>query len=576
MWISDLGSLAQSLLITQWVLLTVSETGSISCRLQGTSTPALSKEGDFLIGGIFAFHYEHILEQNFTGHPLSLQCTGRLYSRELRFARAMEFAIEEINNRSDLLPNITLGYQIHDSCGAVPMALKVAFQFANGQDPEFTLDPSCTVMANVAAVIGDSNTTPSIGMTRVLGLFGVPQVSHFATCACLSDKQQYPAFFRTIPSDQYQAAALAQLVKYFGWTWIGAICSDSDYGNSGMASFLSAAQKEGICVEYSVAFSSSSPRIKVERLAELICSSTSRVIVAFVDSVDMHLLLQELTKQPTRLLQWIGCEAWVTDPEVLKYGLLAGAVGFGIERSVIPGFRKFLLGLSAVQLSHSTLLKEFWQETFNCRLFEGQIDPDNSEGLKMCTGTEDLSTVNNPYTDTSQLRITNMVYKAMYAVAHAIHGVVCKGRKNLQSQCNKSIVVKPYQVLEELRKVNFTINGYPVAFDSNGDPVATYDLINWQEAKDGAMQFVTVGHYDASKLKGQEFSLSRNISWMNRQTQVPVSVCSESCPPGTRKAAQKGKPVCCYDCVPCGEGEISNATGIGIMILAHAALSLLY
>ncbi|CDQ97279.1 unnamed protein product, partial [Oncorhynchus mykiss] len=43
-------------------------------------------------------------------------------------------------------------------------------------------------------------------------------------------------------------------------------------------------------------------------------------------------------------------------------------------------------------------------------------------------------------------------------------------------------------------------------------------------------------------------------------TQVPVSVCSESCPPGTRKAIQKGKPVCCYDCIQCAEGEISNNT----------------
>ncbi|XP_057184865.1 extracellular calcium-sensing receptor-like isoform X2 [Triplophysa rosa] len=48
--------------------------------------------------------------------------------------------------------------------------------------------------------------------------------------------------------------------------------------------------------------------------------------------------------------------------------------------------------------------------------------------------------------------------------------------------------------------------------------------------------------------------------WAENSRQVPVSVCSESCPPGTRKAVQKGRPVCCYDCIPCADGEISNET----------------
>lgn len=43
--------------------------------------------------------------------------------------------------------------------------------------------------------------------------------------------------------------------------------------------------------------------------------------------------------------------------------------------------------------------------------------------------------------------------------------------------------------------------------------------------------------------------------------QVPLSVCNEKCPPGTRKVLQKGKPVCCYDCIRCSDGEISNITG---------------
>ncbi|KAI5611408.1 extracellular calcium-sensing receptor-like, partial [Silurus asotus] len=117
------------------------------------------------------------------------------------------------------------------------------------------------------------------------------------------------------------------------------------------------------------------------------------------------------------------------------------------------------------------------------------------------------------------------------------------------------------QILNQLKLVNFTTNnGFQVMFDSNGDPPAVYELINWQYTKNGALDFVTVGQYDSSRPRGQEFRMSKNISWVGGQTEVPVSVCSESCPPGTRKAVQKRKPVCCYDCIPCAEGEISNRT----------------
>lgn len=99
--------------------------------------------------------------------------------RELRFARAMEFTIHEINNRTDLLPGITLGYQIHDSCSTVPMAIKVAFQLANGLELGFNYSNSCSKSADAAviAVIGDSASTQSISIARVLGLFGIPQVT---------------------------------------------------------------------------------------------------------------------------------------------------------------------------------------------------------------------------------------------------------------------------------------------------------------------------------------------------------------------------------------------------------------
>lgn len=57
-----------------------------------------------------------------------------------------------------------------------------------------------------------------------------PQISFLASCPCLSDRAKFPTFFRTIPSDIYQARAMAQLAIRFHWTWIGAVVVNNDYG----------------------------------------------------------------------------------------------------------------------------------------------------------------------------------------------------------------------------------------------------------------------------------------------------------------------------------------------------------
>ncbi|XP_041796891.1 extracellular calcium-sensing receptor-like [Chelmon rostratus] len=512
-------------------------------------------DGDYNIGGVFSIHYYmHTVRRSYSTMPKPQKCTGSIDSRELRFSRAMVFAIEEINNSTELLPGIKLGYQIHDSCASVPVAVHVAFQLSNGLDPVFHTGDNCSQSGMVMAIVGESGSTPSISMSRILGSFNIPQVSHFATCACLSDKQQYPSFFRTIPSDQFQADALAKLVKHFGWTWIGAVRSDSDYGNNGMSSFLEAAHKEGICVEYSESFYRTHPRSRIQRVANVIRRSTAMVIVAFAASGDMRLLLEELSLEAFPPRQWIGSESWVTDPDMLRFSFCTGAIGFGIQQSVIPGLRDFLLDLSPTEVAASPVLTEFWEDSFNCRL-EKSAATDES----LCDGTEAIDTLQSPYTDTSQLRITNMVYKAVYAIAHAIHNVVCRDT-NSTTQCDKLTRIEAKQILTQLKKVNFSQNGYDVSFDANGDPVAKYELVNWQKTESGSIELVTVGLYDASLPVGQKFRINRNLTWMEGGIEVPVSVCSDSCAPGTRKVLQKGKPTCCYDCVPCPEGDISNAT----------------
>lgn len=66
-------------------------------------------------------------------------------------------------------------------------------------------------------------------------------------------------------------------------------------------------------------------------------------------------------------------------------------------------------------------------------------------GKSLCDGTEDIQTLRSPYTDTSQLRITNMVYKAVYAIAHAIHNAVCH-KTNSTTECDKFTRIESEQV----------------------------------------------------------------------------------------------------------------------------------
>ncbi|XP_039597172.1 extracellular calcium-sensing receptor-like [Polypterus senegalus] len=536
---------------------------SVCKHLGKPELPLFLKEGDIIIGGLFSFHGSFVgSNPTFESRPEPLKCKSLNY-REFQFAQTMMFTIEEINNSTEILPGISLGYKIYDACANIPRSIKAVLDLVNGQDNEFNSDMSCTKQSSVLSVIGQTSSSPMIGMATTIGPLQVPVISHLASCACLSNRKEFPSFFRTVPSDYYQSRALVQLVKHFRWTWVGAIRSDDDYGNSGMSTFVHTALQEGICIEYSESFSRTDPKEKILKVIEVIKQSTAKVIVAFMAQGEMAILMRELLLQNITGLEWVGSESWITARNLATdngFKVLGGAIGFAIVSAVIPGLREFLLQIHPSDKPDNMFVKEFWETVFGCSL-TAQIGADIKNP---CTGNESLKEINNPYTDVSELRISNNVYKAVYAVAHSLQNLVCEDRNNPISikKCWNQINLEPWQVLQYLKGVNFTTKiGERVFFDENGDPTARYELVNWQLNKNGVTEFVVVGYYDASYPVGQQFKMNNiNIIWTDNQHQVPTSVCSTSCLPGTRKAVQKGKPICCFDCLPCAEGEVSTKT----------------
>ncbi|XP_008298312.1 extracellular calcium-sensing receptor-like [Stegastes partitus] len=507
---------------------------------------------------MFSFHSRWKDRQDTYMHkPLPLECTS-LNFREFQFAQAMLFAIEEINNSTDLLPGVSLGYKIYDTCGSIARSVRVALALANGN--EIVSAPSeepCTKPAQVQVIMGESSSSPCTATATVIGPLHIPMISHFATCACLSDKTKYPSFLRTVPSDYYQSRALAQLVKHFGWTWVGAIRTNDDYGNNGMATFTEVAQQLGICLEYSVSFFRTDPSDKIQKIIEIIKASTSKVIVAFLSHMDMDVLIHELSHHNLTGYQWVGSECWIFDSQTAatdKHHILDGAIGLSIPKAHVSGLKAFMMNVKPLNSSNNEMFTEFWETLFSCKFKHSKS---SAEIQRDCTGQEDLTGVKNSFTDMSLMPIFNNVYKGVYAVAHALHSIL-----RCNETCNKNVQLDPITILQRIQKIHFkTKEGDEVYFNENGDPAAKYEIINWQPRGDGPVDFVTVGLYDASLSADKQLNLQNtSLIWAQNSQQVPVSVCSEKCPPGTRKVLQKGKPVCCYDCIRCAEGEISNIT----------------
>ncbi|XP_070825785.1 extracellular calcium-sensing receptor-like [Chaetodon trifascialis] len=511
-----------------------------------------------MLGGIFSFHSRWKDRQDTYLHkPLPLQCTS-LNFRGFQFAQAMLFAIEEINNSTDLLPGISLGYKIYDACGSISRGVRVALALANGNEViSSPYEAPCARPAQVQAIMGETSSSPCMAIATVIGPFHIPLISHFATCACLSDKTKYPSFLRTIPSDYYQSRALAQLVKHFGWTWVGAIRTNDDYGNNGMATFTETAQQLGICLEYSVSFFRTDPPDKIRKIIDIIKDSTSKVIVAFLSHMDMDVLIHALSHHNLTGYQWVGSEGWIFDSHTAandRHHILDGAIGLSIPKAHVSGMREFMLDVKPLNSSSNKWFTEFWEKLFNCKFKQSKSTAVNQSE---CTGHEDLTGVQNSFTDMSLMPIFNNVYKGVYAVAHALHSIL-----SCNKTCNNKVQLDSFMILQHIRKIRFkTKEGDEVYFNENGDPAAKYEIINWQPTENGIVDFVPVGLHDASLPADKQLNLqNKTLIWAQNSKQVPLSVCSEKCPPGTRQVLQKGKPVCCYDCLKCAEGEISNIT----------------
>ncbi|KAM3616179.1 uncharacterized protein V6R79_013646 [Siganus canaliculatus] len=500
---------------------------------------SLYEDGDVVIGGLFPLHYSPVTAvSTYTTKP-----TPNMYkyfsSRALRWMQTMTFAIKEVNQRSDILPQLKLGFHIHDSSDDIPVSLRASLLLVNGQpkrteikngdkstesNTSFNLGCAAVQRTVSKVIIGDAGSGVTMALLRTLGSFHLPMVSYFASCACLSNQREFPTFMRTMPSDAFQIRALAQLVSYFGWTWVGVIGVESDYARFAIQLFLQESVHHSVCAAYTHFYPVALTQKALDELVDVIQKASSKVIINFSGESEMRGILRHIQRRNLTGLQWIASEAWATAKSLWpSFGdLLRGTLGFAIRRAdVIPQLKQYLFSLRPSEIRKSAFLAEFWEETFNCRL-NGSMNShshsvDSSTARLPCNGKENLNNIYSPYSDVTQLRVSYNIYKAVYLVAHALQDMSnCSVGRGpfLNGTCADPMNFKPWQLIHYMKQTSFSALGENVNFDENGDPVAYYDLLNWQSRHDGSIHLAKIGFYDVSLPSGHNLAINDSmIQW---------------------------------------------------------------
>ena len=273
--------------------------------------------GDVQIGALFPIH------QRISG---SDSCGAIWEQYGIHRTEIALKTVDDINRNANILPNVKLGMDIRDSCWTERIAMEQTIEFirdalgqntngnANGEtccgsdngacQPGATQQSSTANAAkgrktarNLAAVVGPGSSAVTIAVQNLLQVFRIPQIGYSATSTTLSDKTEFSHFMRVVPSDAWQAKAMVEIVKHFGWRYVAVVYSHGNYGEKGYEELARLFEhEEGTCIAVALKIKSIDPMEAYETLLHTIASELPRprVVLCFCEGQTNQMIFRAI------------------------------------------------------------------------------------------------------------------------------------------------------------------------------------------------------------------------------------------------------------------------------------------
>uniref|UniRef100_A0A1B8Y823 G-protein coupled receptors family 3 profile domain-containing protein n=1 Tax=Xenopus tropicalis TaxID=8364 RepID=A0A1B8Y823_XENTR len=432
---------------------------SSGCRLSTDIRMNYFSDGDLIIGGILQIHDIYI-----SSHPIfygmkEADCRSYLWTK-YDYPLIFIYSIGEINRNPEILPNVTLGYRIYDSCGSGMKSFASAFGILSGTEQPI---PNYSCWNN-------------------------RKISYGSADPIFNNRQEFPSFYRMIPNELNEIDAIMSLIRHFGWKWVGLVVSDDDTGHMVINRLEKVMSKDGVCLAFRFTMKRRclSNKADIKTIREQIYRSTAKVVILFSSSKYFTCIgiLYESKKLPKI---WIATSSFFHSVELQHLRVLFpfnGTLVLSFQQGEAPSFKQFFRSINPFKYQRDVLFTKIWETLFFCTFSE--TAPREGTSINKCTGNESFDDSNLPSYETFNFRTSLQIYTAVYTMAHTLHelyGTMTRSPKSAES-----------------------------------------------------------------------------LHMYFKQWQFVHSRCSEPCKPGFSKAKVEGAPSCCYTCVLCADGEMSNIT----------------
>ncbi|XP_066486743.1 vomeronasal type-2 receptor 26-like [Tiliqua scincoides] len=487
---------------------------------------------------------------------------------------ALEFAVKEINGNPHILSNLTLGFHIYNSHFRPRWTFHASMELLSRRG-RFTPNYKCDAENLPAAVIGGPNSNVCLHMANILCIYKMPQLI-YGSAPEMSNKAQIPFLHQMFPSGDQQYRGILQLLLHFSWTWIGVVYID-DNTERFIDDVLPLFSQHGICFDFVERFP---PLTSVSQVTDMAGEGFETIKVVWGSSANIVLIHGEI--QTMMILRMVPHMVEFENRQMMSkvciltaqmdftsfpfqrswdIHFLHGALSFAVHSKQVFGFQTSLQKRSPNLYKEDGFIREFWEEAFACAFPSSVAE---KEGREICTGEEELQTLPGSVFETRMTAHSYSVYNAVYAVAHVLNSMYSSQFKHKRMMSHGRSTFsnhQPWQLHDFLRSISFNNSaGEKMSFDQHGELVVGFDILNWVTFPNQSFQRVNIGSMEPQANTEKVLKIHEDdIVWPKRFNQAqPLSLCNNPCLPGYSKTKIEGKPFCCYECLPCPEGKISN------------------